>query len=208
VGATLSTLRAEVNFRIAREGESGIDARIDTRINWAARRIAQIVELSELEQSFSRTLTTSSTIALPTDLFFIKSLFISEDRQPIWLRSIRDNEVVDRSDTGEPRTAFRQGYTLDLRPTPSSTYLATTKTMIGLYQARPITITSSVDSPLPDEMDEVLVLGASYRMLRDLNDVERAEKANRDFMGELRAFGDQKGQEVKWMRAVQFNYLT
>lgn len=173
MAAVLSALRTEVRTILTRTDFT--DAQINTRINWIIREIAHKEEVDELEV-FSDDLTLIQSVdnyELPTDLDVLRTVKIKGEDEYLLPMSHREWASVDRDEEGEPRRYFRFGSSIYLYQKPDSGWNGYSLT-IAYKKFHPALTSDGEAHLLPDFFDEVIVLGAAYRSLRDTMDLENA----------------------------------
>lgn len=194
--ATLSSLRNAVRSIIIRDDVT--DATIDQRINWTLQNVASMEELPDLETSDSTiVLGDTRTYSLPSDVDRVLAVRIVGE--PSALAPVSHTTIVglDQTSDGIPYLWARYDNNILIYPTPDSTYQG--KNLEVFYQKRPTALSANDDpSPLPDYYDEVLVVGAAYRVMRDLLEFEKAEKLFRHWRGLLNSIRDRRALEAQY----------
>jgi hypothetical protein len=209
---TLATLRDEVQYRLNRDGESGLPGRIDRRINWTNYNLAQLLYIPELEASSNITLVTGQlSYAGPSDLLAIRSMKVVVDRLSLRPIPLREAEALDESTQGAPFGYIRYGATassnISIFAPPTSTYNG--HIVRCRYQKVPLTLAADTDvNDLPPYCDEGVVLGAVYRMLRERNEPERANMAFRDWQGWIKSQRVEFAEELKYYGGKQLSTYT
>jgi hypothetical protein len=190
---TLSTARTEIIFRVP--DVTGHTDRIDSRINWAMRDVVMQLRLAEFEDTASTTLVESqSDYDVPSDYLTTISLKNTTNPRILVPKNASHYDQYLSTSDGEPKVYMRFGLKFYLYPSPSSDYAGDTLQI--RYRSSPSTL-SADDAvfPVPDFCEEAVIVGAIYRLHRDLNEVERAKHAWIQYQGILKAVWNMRKQE-------------
>lgn len=184
----VSTLIDEVAYAT---GQTGIDSRILTRINWAIYAIASAITHPDVEQTATTSLIGGqASYDLPSDFLHMISVKHVEKNRLLIPMTPSDDARVDETVTGAPRRYFIYGRKIELRPVPTSDEAGDTLRL--RYVFRPNQVTTSDTSPFSEELDEAIITGAAYRVYRDLGEPERAASLYRDWIAQLRLLSEGK----------------
>lgn len=205
---TLLDLRAEVANDLQRSGlENSNPTRIDRWINNALREVAYAFKFREFEAVVSfNTVDGKSAYIIGTDIvaapfralhelgLFKKSptervgKLIPEDRNT-WLKKVN---LLDSTARGDPRYYHKYGNIVYVRPVADSTVVA-----IDFHFWKSVAALSAPTStsPLHEDWDEVLQLGALYRGHRALGEHDRYVNVRNDFLGMVRSRVMEQGLE-------------
>lgn len=194
---TLSELRTEVKFRVFPESvaDTTFDARTNQRINWAIQDIYQRVALPELDAESTLVLSAGQrSYNLPSDLLNIVSVKSVDERRPLAPLTWGEEASIDETEVGEVTHWFRYGSNFIVYPVPAD--FSDGKAVRLRYRRKLTTLTvDTASSPLPDYCDELIVLGAAYKLHRDQNEVELAGLAYRDYVAAAKAINNFRANE-------------
>lgn len=188
---TYANLLAEVRFRIYPDGDTADDAKLQSRVTWAVRDISTQCYCWSLCKTASFTCSTSSnvlslvgqttgTASTSIGIGMILSLKNTTQQQRLYPLSIGQFDELDNTQTGTARYYIRYGDQILLNVIPDAA-----DTLLLRYQAIPWGY-SAVTNELPEFMEQAIVLGASYMILRDRNENERAQQALIEYRTELK----------------------
>jgi len=188
---TYANLLAEVRFRIYPDGDTTDDTRLQNRITWAVRDISSQCYCWSLQKTTSFTCSTSSSVltlvgettgtsSASTGVGPIYGLKNTTQNQVLYPLSLGQFNELDNTQTGTARYYIRYGNQILLNVIPDAA-----DTLLLRYQAIPWGY-SAVTNELPEFMEQAIVLGASYMILRDRNENERAQQALIEYRTELK----------------------
>lgn len=184
-----SELRDEVAFRIA-DSSSTYSSRINRRLQFAVNTIATDpgFRLHDLMDSYTYTLVTGqntldvTVLTNPIGISTVKN--ITQFRR-ILPMTANQEASVDETTTGEPSHYYHFNNSstgIRLYPTVDAAYNA--NQLRVRYRRLPAVMTNdsslhgllanSTANSTPDYLDELVILGAAWRMMRDLNETETA----------------------------------
>lgn len=192
MGATLATLQGEVEVQTKRDD---LDAYIKSAINDAILDIALAAEPHELADLQTITATTAGTTGytLDSDLVAIQSVVLTNvnnynrpktlERGTVheWLRRSRNS-----ADRGVPGKWVRRGNTIHIFDRVPDTNDGDQYAVEIAYIKRPATLTNTTDtSGLDDEYDESIIIMASAKVFRKIQDFEKAAAMDEMVMSQL-----------------------
>lgn len=206
MGTAVSTLLQDVTFRLVRDDVS--NAQIIRRINWAVQDIGAKYFVPELEGVVTYTANTTATnktkgylsIATTNKLRWVISVCSTYSS---WGNLVMASPTVAAgfSDaiTGTPTYWYHFGNKIFTWP-----YCGATHTKFEVrFRKHPTIITStSTTNDLPTYLDEAIVNGACYMLLRDLNENENALIAYKQYMGQLKQLKPYQAEEFAMSRQV------
>lgn len=179
---TLSDIRTKVRNRVR---DSAYDStEITNYLNDAQNDVFNEYRLPFMEATQDYTLATgtadiSNGSGLPTNFVQPISLILTSSgkERVIPIYDVREMDVMfpdyennTSLPSGEPQAAYKYGQTIKVYPEPDQAYTVTLR-----YYKRPTLLSADADIPsLPSEFEEMMVVGASYRVLQVKDNYDQA----------------------------------
>lgn len=201
---TLGSLREELSLLMGQRDDVTPD-RFDRWINDAYRTLASMLDIEELDVSFSFSTVADQPfyllppeLSVPRRVSLIDTVNFLEGGQELELsdeseyRKLADSTLylTSISGLGIPLKWFRYGTMLVIWPTPVGV-----NTIAVDGKVRPRKMVLDTDSPiLPAEWNEVLLLCAKSKTFRGIQEFENATLAWNDYLDELRSRSNTKAE--------------
>lgn len=173
----LTFTQATEEVKIAVANRTDIDTQIERALNFAYIDVATTFRHYELEVLRQATLTSAvRRYTLPSDLRTILS--VRDDTNGCKLEKVNYTEfdVQATRGSGPAKRYARFGNIIELDPTP-----AAAATLLLRHTLRVPEVSGSSVFLTSAEWDEAIVLGAIWRIMKRLNEHEKAESAKNDY---------------------------
>lgn len=197
IGETLASLRQELILQLGSRTDVTPE-RARLWINYAYRALCASLEIDDLKASVSFSLTAGQPFyLLPRSVFSIRGIAVVDtqtygDLGGKLLKKIDLDLYRMRSNlTEEPREYFRERNVLVFWPTPKNT-----RTVSLDFWIKPDDLVNDTDSPiLPIEWHETILASARKKGYSALQDFEKADVAQNDFVDNVRTKEDREERE-------------
>lgn len=203
---TKAQIRSKVLLRVG-GNRTDLNSEVDTNISLTLSHVQELIRsgrhqpMPELERQTTITLYSGqpsyasyAAVGIRIDALWHTNSVYKLDYLPYEKYVLLDQTVQDR-----PRIYSTYEEDIYVWPLPSTTYDSQTLTMAYVAPVGDFASDTSTN-PLGSEYDEAVILGATYRTLRDLEEVERANVAEAEYSKSLRSVDHNRRHELSSAR--------
>lgn len=197
VGKTLAAMRADLTLKLGRRPDL-TNTEYDRWINDAYVDVATGLDIEVMKGSYGLvTVADQPLYVLPAGIASTRGAAIVDTLTYGAVGGIELGKGDLKqyrnlpNESGQPELYFREGNVLVLWPTPSREW-----TIAVDYVIRPQYLVNATDSPIvPLEYHEAIVLAARQKGFADLQEFDKSQAANNDFVGNVRRRKDEEANE-------------